>query len=243
MPPVSAKSMLRPFVSRRVEQKVRRSVARPLARSLNALAFVYGSDKRTQNYVPAYTRHMSGRRRHVSKVLEIGVGGYTNPNVGGASLRMWRSYFPNAEVIGIDIVPKVIDEPRIRFIQCDQSSRDQLEQIAALGPYDVIIDDGSHIQQHVVLTFETLYPVLNPGGVYVIEDLATAYTESTGGGPPGTEGTGLSIARMLLDEVNREGIPNADLVLDEQYCDVGAIHAYASLLFVERRGGSDPALR
>ena len=192
---MGARRTLRRIVNPSLEQKLRRLAARFIPNRLNLLAIIYDSDKRSAtNYVPVYVRHLQARRHSAVKVLEIGIGGYTNPQVGGNSLRMWRTYFPDVEVIGIDIYPKMINEPRIRFYQCDQSSRSDLEWIAALGPYDVIIDDGSHYQSHVLLSFDVLYPVLKPGGVYVIEDLQTAYSTESGGGSVGSPGTGLSLA-------------------------------------------------
>lgn len=156
---------------------------------------------------------------------------------------MWRSYFPNAEIVGVDIQEKEdIDECRIRFLQCDQSNRDDLDRISLLGPYDVIIDDGSHDQEHILLTFDVLYSSLSPGGLYVIEDLQTAYEPKYNGGPVGFERTGQGLARALVDEVNRWHIPNADSALDESRRGVAAVHAYSNIVFIERMGGADPAL-
>jgi trans-aconitate methyltransferase len=224
--------------------RLRRLAALPVRRSLSGLTIVYGSDKRDRRtqYVDLYVRHMKSRRRNVVSLLEIGVGGYSDPHSGGASLRMWRTYFPRAQVVGIDIEPKVIREPRIRFLQCDQSSVNDLQRVAALGPFDVIIDDGSHQQAHILLSFEVLYSALKPGGLYVIEDLQTAYAMQSGGGPVGTADTSLSLAKTLIDEVNRRHIPDADNVLDEINCDVAAVHTYSNIVFIERGGGPDPAL-
>jgi uncharacterized protein YycO len=41
--------------------------------------------------------------------------------------------------------------------------------------FDIIIDDGSHIMSHLILTINELYPILNEGGVYMIEDTHTSY--------------------------------------------------------------------
>jgi len=52
-----------------------------------------------------------------------------------------------------------------------------------LGPFDIIIDDGSHMSHHIIASFNALFPHVRPGGIYVVEDLATAYWPTWGGDP------------------------------------------------------------
>jgi hypothetical protein len=116
-------------------------------------------------------------------ILEIGIGGDQNPNGGGASLRMWREYFPNSRIYGIDIFPKKIhDEKRIKTFQGSQVDLEFLEKVVnEIGKIDIIIDDGSHINEHVITSFNFLYPKLDAHGIYVIEDTQTSYWKSYGG--------------------------------------------------------------
>ena len=119
-------------------------------------------------YTPAYHAMLGDRRGDVRRVLEVGVN-------AGSSLRMWEEYFPQAEVIGLDIRPEVLfTAGRIRCYRADQGSRESL--LAAVdqaggGLFDLMIDDGSHQDAHQILTAETLLPYLAPGGLYVIEDI------------------------------------------------------------------------
>jgi len=108
------------------------------------------------------------------KLLEIGVGGY-GVGLGGESLNAWQLYFPFAEIIGCDIHDKQrLATLNTKIYQLDQSSRDQLEMLAKLEePFDIIIDDGSHLSSHQILSFEYLYSALSDGGVYIIEDVYT----------------------------------------------------------------------
>jgi cephalosporin hydroxylase len=119
-------------------------------------------------YTPAYHAMLGDRRETVRRVLEVGVN-------AGSSLRMWEEYFPAAEVIGFDIRPEVLfSAGRIRCYLADQGDgQSLLSAVAAAGggPFDLIIDDGSHQDEHQVVTAETLLPLLAPGGVYVIEDI------------------------------------------------------------------------
>jgi 8-demethyl-8-alpha-L-rhamnosyltetracenomycin-C 2'-O-methyltransferase len=137
------------------------------------------------HYDREYARHFEPRRHEPISILEIGVGGYAHPDKGGESLKVWRDYFPNARITAIDICEKTLDLGlRVTIRQCDQSNQPALLQLnEEHGPFDIIIDDGSHHQAHVLASFITLFPVLSPGGIYVIEDMATAYWPEYGGDP------------------------------------------------------------
>jgi demethylmacrocin O-methyltransferase len=101
-------------------------------------------------------------------VLEIGVG-------SGASLFAWRDYFPNASILGVDNHPRsmILGEARITTYLGSQDVREELMFFANGVPvtYDLIIDDGCHVLHSQLLSLFFLYPYLNPGGIYVIEDV------------------------------------------------------------------------
>src|SRR4029077_13951854 len=108
---------------------------------LCALAEKYGTDKRPEpkghGYTHFYHSLFSERRESVKKVLEIGID-------VGASLRMWEEYFPNATIYAIDAdEARLINEGRIKSLQCDQSDTKRLRDIALVlgGGFDFIIDD------------------------------------------------------------------------------------------------------
>lgn len=158
--------------------------------SLTTLMNRHGTDKLfAHHYDGEYTRHFEPLRDKAIRLLEIGIGGYNVAGKGGESLRVWHAYFPNAQIIGIDIEDKRwLCNDRITTVVCDQSDEAALLQLnEQWGPFDVIIDDGSHIQSHILTSFNTLFPCLAPGGIYVIEDLATAYR-------PEYQGTGRPLA-------------------------------------------------
>ena len=103
--------------------------------------------------------------------LEIGV------NKGG-SIAVWEAYFPNATLLATDIKPKCLirNTERTTVSLVDQFEPDQLRAYAdEHGPFDVVIDDGSHYSSHQILTLETLWPYMKPGGIFVIEDTETSY--------------------------------------------------------------------
>ncbi len=193
---------------------------------LDALARLWGTDKAStgHGYTASYAAHLGARRWRVRSVLEIGVGGYLDPYFGGQSMRMWRNYFPRAQIYGIDVEPKQLDTTeRMTTLQADQSDPKSLRAaLAGCPPFDLIVDDGSHIGSDVITTFETLFERVAPGGLYAIEDLWASYDPYFGGGPPGTDGTGLALVRTLLDDLNLRRRP------------IAAIHAYEQLVIFQK---------
>ena len=164
--------------------------------TLTQLAEHHGVDKCpaiSHSYTPVYDTLLSPLRKTTKSVLEIGIGNVPlmKPIVGehykpGASLRMWRDYFPNAQVIGCDIMRSVLfnDEERIKTFFVDQSNTlSLLALMDAVKPitsqFDIIVDDGSHIEEHMSLSFRTLWKFIKPnGGIYIIEDVKRASIDS-----------------------------------------------------------------
>lgn len=112
-----------------------------------------------QHYFRIYEKHFAKFRGTDVRLLEIGID-------HGGSLQLWKKYFGSyAEIIGIDINPAALfNEPQIKTYCFDQCS----SAIAELGPFDIVIDDGSHQLDHQAQTFENLWP--RTRGVYLIED-------------------------------------------------------------------------
>lgn len=144
-----------------------------MAATLDEIGLKYGTDKASvhHNYLNFYEFFMAPLRELPLKILEIGV-------YKGASLRTWREYFPKANIIGVDIQPscKQFESERIHIELADQSNLEHLAQLAAThGPFDLIVEDGSHMWEHQITTLRALFPFLRNGGHYVVEDLQTNY--------------------------------------------------------------------
>ena len=156
------------------------------------IAQKYGTDKSPwvsetrwgHSYTPEYYKRFNPIREKVKKVLEIGIGtGHSMPRKvrhlpqykTGASLFMWREFFPNAQIFGIDILPEcmVEGEDRIKTFIVDQANKNQLEDlIKEIGDdIDIVIDDGSHQSVHQVFTCSILKRLLPKDVIYVIEDV------------------------------------------------------------------------
>lgn len=205
---------------------------------LTQLAQEFGSDKwRTHRYTPHYERHFAHLRDREIVVLELGIGGYQRKRKGGASLRMWKWFFPRAQVVGVDIRDKsFVDEDRITTYQGSQTDRGLMRQIVSrFGPPTIVIDDGSHRSPHVRKSFRILFPMLADGGLYVIEDLQTSYWPLWKGSLDRNHpSTSMAMVKDLLDGLNYEEF--LDDAYEPTYTDlhVVAVHCYHNLVIIEK---------
>lgn len=155
-----------------------------------------------KHYFPIYQRHFQGWVDKTVTFVEIGCG-------EGGSLQMWKRYFgPYARIVGLDIDPrcKEYEEDQIEIRIGAQQDRDFLQAvIEEFGAPDIVLDDGSHVMSHVSSSFEVLYPVLPPTGIYMVEDLHTAYWPEYEGGL-GRTGSFIELCKRLIDELNADHI-------------------------------------
>jgi len=121
-----------------------------------------------RHYFEIYDRHLARFRGARPRLVEIGI-------YSGGSLEMWHDYFGSgAEVCGIDIEPacKAYESAGTRVFIGDQDDRTFLDAFLTEVPaFDVVIDDGGHLADQQIATFEALFPHVRPGGVFVCEDI------------------------------------------------------------------------
>jgi len=152
-----------------------------------------------KHYFPIYEKHFTPIRNKPIKILEIGI-------LNGGSLEMWRYYFPEATIVGIDINPlcKEHEQERINVRIGDQTDEKFLQSlIDEFGTFDLIIDDGSHHVAHVNKTFQFLFPKLADDGIYFIEDTHAAYWDSHGGSIKEPESIN-NVAKEMIDSINAD---------------------------------------
>jgi hypothetical protein len=135
---------------------------------LDIIGATFGNDKSSSrhDYLRHYDTLFSRLRHDPLNLIEIGIFNY-------ASLATWRSYFENANIIGVDIQDQSHSGANDGII-VEVGSRDDpgfLYDLTRRYPPRIISDDGSHRSHHVLFTFETLFPALEPGGYYLVEGL------------------------------------------------------------------------
>lgn len=173
-------------------------------RSLEKIAYTLGTDKssRIHNYCVKYEKWLPFNRLEPINILEIGV-------LQGHSLLTWREYYPNAKVIGIDINPECKNHEDIDnniFVEIgSQDDPDFLKYVIdKFGPFDMILDDGSHMNSHIIFSFLNLIDSLKSEGVYIVEDSCTSYWEEYEGGFR-KNGTAIEFFKNMVDDVNFNG--------------------------------------
>lgn len=220
------------------EQRILYVKTIPFTNNLTKLGNLYGTDKSlTHHYTQHYQHHFKAFKNKKIKLLEIGVGGYSNPFHGAHSLRMWKRYFGKGKIYSFDIHDKsALQEKRIKIFQGSQVDFSFLDTIMnEIGTPDIIIDDGSHINEHVIQTFTYLFPLLKDGGIYVIEDTQTSYWEAFEGDSDDLQNptTLMNFFKQLTDCLNYKEFvkPHG---YEPSYFDkkIISIHFYHNLIFI-----------
>jgi hypothetical protein len=169
---------------------------------LDSIGILRNTDKSSliHNYCVKYEKYLPFKRTDKLKILEIGV-------LNGESLRMWKDYYVSSNIIGIDITKeaKVYEEERIKIEIGSQTDPTFLNQVTIdYGMFDMIVDDGSHVNNDVIFSFQHLFEHVKPGGIYVVEDACTSYW-SQYGGTLRKKGTTMEYFKDIIDEVNYAG--------------------------------------
>jgi hypothetical protein len=151
-----------------------------------------------------YPLFLESLRDQEFNMLEIGVW-------GGGSLQLWEEYFLKAYIHGVDINYDSYEGSSERFTlhKFDQSNPNDLKKIVETVPKcKFIIDDGSHHPYHQFITFIELFEnLLEPGGVYIIEDIECNYWQNPKSNIYGYEighFNTLDYFKNTLDQINSE---------------------------------------
>ncbi|PWC32068.1 discoidin domain-containing protein [Azospirillum sp. TSO22-1] len=215
-----------------------------LTAPLAALGRKYGTDKVPHGFCDIYEAVFSPIRLRVTKVLEIGV-------FFGASLKMWRDWFPHAVIHGADhftghqgnghVFPDADaflrevsagQHPRIVLHTLDQSRREYIDQFRAKflqGTFDIIIDDASHLMRDQQYTLASLFCLVKPGGYFVVEDLHTSISEGYDVEEGGGNGTLQMIGRALAGQGWTSGyMSDEDMKFLDQTVDLSRSGVYRS---------------
>ena len=182
-----------------------------------------------KHYFPIYERHFKDFVYKPVTFIEIGCG-------QGGSLQMWKRYFgPHARIIGIDIDPecKKFEEDQVEVYIGQQQDHQLLQSlINQVGTPDIVLDDGSHVMSHIIASFQFLYPRMAKNGIYMVEDLHTAYWDEYEGGLR-KPSTFIELCKNLIDELNADHT-RGSLSPTEFTKSTLSMHFYDSVAVFER---------
>ena len=181
------------------------------------------------HYIPIYDRYFSRFRGRKIRFLELGVS-------KGGSLQMWRKYFGDEAIIfGIDINKDCAifngKAGQVRIgSQADPEFLDSVVQ--EMGGVDIVLDDGSHQMNHIKTSLLHLFPKINYGGIYLIEDLHTSYWKNYGGGY-NTKGNFFYFLFQIVDDMHnwyhKRGIKKLNISKD-----CSGIHIHDSIVIFDK---------
>jgi len=136
----------------------------------------YTDKQKKHNYLPLYEKILSPIRESATSVLEVGIGNW--PGKQGGSLLLWRKYFTNAEIYGLDILPitRVLDEliaddKVILYNNINAYDENFVKETFKNKKFDFLIDDGPHSLQSQIDFIKLYTPLLKDNGVLIIEDI------------------------------------------------------------------------
>lgn len=169
---------------------------------LGSLFLKYGSDKAANwrakspfpwaphNYADFYEIMFSLRRHDIRLLIECGIGtnfedvesNMTRHGSPGASLRAWRDFFPNANIVGLDLDKRILfSDDRIKTFEVDQLSGASVRawiRCSNISNVDIFVDDGLHTLEANWNLFAEAVPIMRRGGVYVIEDVSVSTVQT-----------------------------------------------------------------
>lgn len=175
-------------------------------------------------YHRAYPWFLAHLREKPVALLEIGID-------AGESLKLWRSYFNELTLYGIDRDSKHDKDKSIRIFQVDQSKESELQAFSEqVGiQFDIILDDGSHIPTHQIFTLAHFWKLLKPGGIYIIEDIETSFWKKSAlyGYEFNSDKEGQNLIRSLREAPN---FVNSEFLTDSHRNSLSN-HPLAAVLF------------
>lgn len=194
---------------------------------LTNLADKYGTDKGSEAhyFTEVYEYFFLPIKYEARKICEIGVA-------EGASLKMFRDYFPNGVIYGIDINDASwFNSNTIKTFVADQANRKKLKDfIDTYGDnFDIILDDGGHTMEQQQISFAYLFKYLKPGGYYIIEDVQTSLP-SLYGAEYGVEENEKNTTLVMISNFIRNGMIESKYMTAEEKDYLTANIRYCNLL-------------
>jgi 23S rRNA U2552 (ribose-2'-O)-methylase RlmE/FtsJ len=183
---------------------------------------------KSRHYFDIYHHHFAKFVGREINILEIGI-------YSGGSLGMWKQYFgPKCRVFGVDIAEdcKSYEDEQTTVLIGDQSDRKFWARVRSeVPPLDVVIDDGSHVAEHQIITLEEILPHVRLGGVFLCEDIAPA------GNPMVDYVAGLTHNLFETNKTNPDGtISETSTYTSWFQSRIHSVHFYPYVIVIEKNG-------
>ncbi len=195
---------------------------------LKEIGAKYPTNKNDYGFLDIYENYFENLRDKKLNILEIGVD-------KGDSLRLWREYFINSNICGLDIDKKNFEIQNVEIYQGDQNDKKLLDTIAKkYGKFDIIIDDGSHVSNHIINSFNHLFDHLSQDGIYIVEDLQTSYIPRYGGSRINLikKDSSMNFFKSLSDSINYEDFDRPFFKKKRFDGLVKSIHFHQNIVFI-----------
>ena len=213
----------------------------------NELFDIFAADTNVHkwhHYFDIYSKHFEAYRHRPIRMLEIGV-------YRGGSLRMWKEFFhPDSTIVGIDIDKSCkgheIADKKVFVRIGSQADPEFLSKVnEEFGPFDIILDDGSHKTHHQNISFGALFrPALVDGGCYMVEDVHTNYWLKH----VDSEDTFIELSKQMVDMLHEPYFDRIETNFRHEHADalreldisylaanLGSIAFYDSIVVFEKK--------
>lgn len=184
-----------------------------------------------KHYFEVYEREFTRFRSRPITFLEIGI-------FRGGSIPMWKAFFhPDSRLVFIDIDPDCkaheIEGTHVEIgNQADPEFLQKLKE--KYGPFDLVLDDGSHICRHQIASFEHLWPNIRNRGLYVVEDCHTSYWPGFGGGYR-NEASFIEYSKRVVDRMHSWYTDQDEMFsFDPIAKELGGVRFYDSIVIFEK---------
>ena len=198
-------------------------------KNLQKISKNFNTTKKEVGFIKIYENYLKDFRFKRNKILEIG---FTKDSLG-----MLREYFSNSLIVGLDIRDEKINLKNVQTYLGSQTDTNILDKIIKTHKnFDIIIDDGSHMNYDVKFTFNYLFNCLKYQGLYFIEDLQTSYISNWGGDSfkMNNKNTIMNFLRSLADSIHYQEIDNPFYTRRKFDGQIGYVHIYKNIAVIKK---------
>ena len=137
------------------------------------------TDKNTNHsYLPLYQKLLQSKKETAKNILEVGIGDFGNKN--GGSIKLWRDFFTNATIYGLDILPieyvmdEILNDDRIVLFTSTDAYNEDFFITHFLNnniKCDFMLDDGPHTLESMEQFIKLYSQIMTDDGILIIEDV------------------------------------------------------------------------